>query len=758
MRRRGLVAVLALVAAAAVAPTALARSAEQRFASYELSTICDPAPAVGGLCPASVSATVKTSGYLKFSWVNPRSSDSVPPSNAPLPYDDKVIEFSVDGGAWTGSATVLAPSTSPQLGPDRVAPGTHTITVRVRWVRDGGGRHGFFGTLRVWTTEARIARLELPFNERLEAAKARLRPTVERLAARKTAIENEILAERRRGDAAVARMRASDQRVRELTNDYLRTRRTLARLVTTTPNIAEAGQGFVQALQQVGNRIAAVERDIVLAVRNGRNPAALNRQLADLRGQIVRLDRGLEERRPAANRDLRTRWKTALRDQAEAMHAQRVAEADADYERQQAETEIRRLLDERATLDREAIEIGAALASLDFDVREITVRAGGEVVYAATGSREDYQRIVELDARLAEAKQALDAIEPVREDIRQSFYRAQKDVIAAEALLAGRIMSAATWRAINEGVFYLWDVGSAFARGGPIAALTQATQKLMEGILSGAILADQGVQGDEVRREIEEEWHRGFTDTLSAGKLGRLVGERVVKETVIKAGRDTLNKWIAEVTLGPFGQPLPAASPSPFSKPLPSAADVRKWLQAPRQFGATEKNIENLRRGFRLNRGSLGGLTEGILRDLGKTFFRTAINEFERAAWVDFIEKDLIARARYPIYRLTTQYYWDAYDGYEALLHAKTRLIDSARDAGTAYRVDVSRPLPPDAQLEISLGMVVRSAESPPPVVSIAGTNATLVSRSADGTRATYRIAASALDTGTDGLATLSLR
>lgn len=737
-------AVAAVALAVTVVPAAHGRSSDavQHLTNFSLG--CDPAVLSGGYCSGVYTQEVETFGALKAQV----AADS---SNCPVAY-----EYAFDNGPW--SAAVGGHS---NFGP--VAPGKHSVQIRAKNTSPPPPNNfacaltRFAGRALIDVTHARVSQLDLSFGDRIAAARRNVQARVVQFGQQKVEHERRVEAAQGRIEAALQATRVHNVRLFERDREYRRIRAALARLYAATPRPRDASEGFAQALRQTGDRIAALESEIVARTRSGSGLGDLARRLTRARADFVELSRGLEARRPAANRDLRRRWQAALRDQRDDMHRLRVAGAQADYDRGRAEADALELLKERTTLDRQAFELAEEIALFSYDVHEIRITADGELVYHAVGTRNDVLRLQSLNTRLDETQKALTEIAEVRERIKKAHEAANKDLIKAEALVAGRIMSSAGWRALVDGVFYLWDVGSAFAKGGPIGALTTATQKLIEGTLSGA-MEFQGVDPKSIEAELNAAYDRGIVEAISGRKLGIMAGERLVKETAIKAGRDRLNKEIAETLLGPFGAPVPPAGPAVFSRKLPSLADIQAWRRAPRWFGTTEQQLKTLRRGASLNRGTIGGITEGMFRDLGKSFFKTAIDEFERAAWVDFFQKDILARAQFPLLWAAHDLYWEAHDAHDELLAEKAEILAKGMDPQTGYRVLVAKPFRPSAQLEVVLQLSTLTQRTAPPAVEVGRAPAQLVGRSADRTAATYRVAASGVQTAAEGLATLALR
>lgn len=743
-------AVAVAIAASVAAPPAHADPATSGLFGHPFSVSCGEGGAPSGTYCKPYAVTVSTGGRLEIGYTLPGDNRET--------CQDMDVEFSIDGRVWN-TVRRRAGSYNVGGGPGIVTPGPHTISLRGRRVNNSCVPMSHFGGyLNISWTIPRINRLDLSFADRLAAAKRDLQPAAQRIAQRKTQIERLVLEARARGQAALNRKASLDAQLRRVYDDYIRTRRALARLYSLQPR-QNGGEGFTQAIRQVGNRIGRLEATIVqITRRTGRTPTSLQGNLARERRTLADLQEGLDERRTRENRDLRRRWRQGLQDSQDQLHDLRLAEARADYERAKAFGEIRELLSERTALDREAFQLADRLKTLDLDVREIRATAGGELVYHATGRREDYERLKDLNERIELARQALADLDAKREELGETFFAAQREVIAVEALLASRIMTAAGLRAFVDFAFNLFDVGVAFARGGPIGALSETAKKALETAISNAVTPSSGFAPDSIEARINAQYDAGLKEAITGERIGKTVAERVVKETVLKAGRDTLNQWLASEAFGDLGVAFAStpSGPSPFSRSLPSLKDLREWNRAARYLDHTEGQIKNLKQGFRANRGSLGSALEGALKDLAKSSFKEAIDELEEAAWRGFIEKEMIARSQYAVYKVAVDLSFDAFEAHDAFLAAKQRVLDGARDDDSAYRLHVSKTFPDDAQLEIRVTIVRQTQEAVSLALLVGGARAELVRR--EGDTLVYRLGARSIDSGDQGLATLEVR
>lgn len=734
-------AVLAAFVAALAAPGMASAGREE--IPVNVAVTCAPEAIPGVYCSQPFSTAVTTAGWLQF-----RTAVS------PLPRDDARCDalqfsFSVDGGAWTGTGG----NTAVPIGPGAVARGRHTIEVRAR--RPGGPcrtLQSWGGTLLVQVSRPEVAVLDLNFRDRIAAVTAAVRQRARQIGERKDELDRLIEKAQDRMYAAARRWRAHEAQLFELLRYEGRVRQALRQLRAATGAPSERARGLQQGQAAVLANVAALERQIVDATRRGRDvgalPSRLRREraaLADLDADIVRASGGSPELK---------RWFAELGRLRNQQHELRVGEAMAEHEREEAEAEAKQLLDERALLDREATAGAMRLAMHDFDISTIEVREGGNPVYRAEGSSELYDRLRELDENIALAEQALREIEPVRRQAKNLFYGAQGQAIAAEARLADRLMSLAYTRYFVDVGFAALDVGIGFVRGGPIGAISEGAKKAFEIKVLQEVLPDpSGIDPNSIEAEINAEYRAGLKQTLSAERIVKAGSDRLISDTALRAGRDGLNKVLAKLYFGAAGHSLKNLAEAADVRNLPTPSTLRGFLRAKRTFGHIDSQIKRLQQGGRYSFRSFG---ESFLKDIGKTGVKAALDAVEHEAWRKFFEADLIARARYPLFKKVSSLYWEAYDARQGYLAEQTRLLNAGIEPESGFKKLVQESASPDAQLEIALGVVSTSRDPISLTVLLGGARADFVGRSADGTLS-YRLAASAI-TSQDGNLTLEVR
>lgn len=701
----------------------------------------DTSPRFTFTAPGSYTAAVKTPGALIVMLFNPGPADGC---------HGLTVDVKVDGGEARTLGVPAGAGSSPVIAP--VRRGERKIEVQARFTRPCSGT--VQATLSLTIGEDKLTAAQLGYVDRTNTLKRFVQPAAVSLASRRIAVDQALEKVGRDTYRAVERKHEATADLIEIGRAQAMLRRRLAALGRTPRlRMTPAASDALAAIRSVSAELARVEAQAVSAARAGRGLGDLNRRIGSLRGQVLSLELRVDGMRPDVVRD---QWRAVHREQhrlAVRYHELAVAQADAEHEREVGESTIARLLQARVPLDREAFDLAAHLASLDVDVRDVRVTANGRLVFHFQGQRTQFEQLAKLNAEIDEAKEALDALERVRRRAAETFYENQRLLIAAEAHLAATIWRAARVRALIDGLFHVWDLANAFAKGGPIAAALQATSKLIEAQIQERLQpGGRAPAPDSIEAEIARRYGVQLNETITQERMGYLVTERLARDSVGKAGRDALGGWLANNLWEKVG--APSTSPPRFSERFvaPTPARVAKWLRAERSFGHMNEQVKQLQKGFRVNRGLVGNFSANVLKDLGKTFLKRAVDEVEAQAWRDFFERDVIARASYPVYKLAKDLEWEAYEGHLALEQRRQALVDAGWDL-RGYRTPVSEAFDPDAQLEVTVQAVGLGAGDPPFAVTIGRTAVPFVSRS--GQTLIYRVSASQLEAGTQSTITI---
>ncbi len=501
-----------------------------------------------------------------------------------------------------------------------------------------------------------VGALRLDFRERRDRARDELAAGVQAMFTRKQAVDRRIDDARDRLSAAVERQNAIRARWINLDQRRRATRTALERLQRAERGLPQQGvEGHRAVVDQIGRRIARLEGTIAARTRAGAGTAVHTRQLARQRRALADVEQGIVERGPAGTRDLRRRWLALQRDTHELLFDLHIDNAAAESARTEALDELTALVRERSELDEQAYAAALRLSSLDFDLRELRVRANGREVFRAVGSTDQFEKLQRFRTDIELAKQAEAALRPEFDRVRHAFYAAQREVIAAEADLAARLDYLAAARFTTDLAFAFLDVAMAYGSGGPVGAVTELVKKAAETQLS--VTAGSGYEPGSIEAEVNARYRAELKDTFSAPQLMKAGMERVAKETLTKPAKDALNRSLAQALFGPLGHRLQDAPTDIAGRPL-NATSLRALIRAPERLAHTDQQIEKLRKSGT----SLRSLGLTMLKDVAKLAAKSSLDDYEREAWITFFERDMYARARYAIYEVARDLYAQAED------------------------------------------------------------------------------------------------
>ena len=428
--------------------------------------------------------------------------------------------------------------------------------------------------------------------------------------------------------------------------------------------------------------------------KEGRRIRGLQRELA-VGGQFLETKIAPLQRRDPDNpglRALRAEWEAELRKLEDEILGLQGVLMRAEQRRGQAERALQSGLQKRSELNGRLYALARRLTALDFDVGEVTVKADGRLVLRALGSAKVWEQLQDLNARRRIAERALGSLETERRDAKAEFDAAQR-----RAITAGERLIDVFWADAGEGFavdagFLALDLGLAFAKGGFIGLAAETASKAAEAALKVVFPAKSA--DDAFGAEFKARYGASLKDSYSGPALERVAGERALKETFSKAlVKDPATKYLIErvYDLTKFKTAFRegvrgALVPAPGRERLSTLARA-----AARDLAPARKRIA----GFFKRRSGAKFVTD-VAKDALKATLKRRLEVREFDAWQDYFEADLYARTLWPAVQAASTYYWEAKDGYDALLAEQERLRRE-------FTVDLVEPFARGATLQIAL-------------------------------------------------------
>jgi hypothetical protein len=369
------------------------------------------------------------------------------------------------------------------------------------------------------------------------------------------------------------------------------------------------------------------------------------------------------------------------------------------------------------------VEIADALTGADLAFKEVVVTANGRTVFRAEGGP-SLLRLAALDSRLDELEPLVLKLERVRARARDRFLAEAEAASAALQRVADILWWNAHYHTAVDGAFMLIDIGEAWAKGGPLAALAEAINKGLQALYFDVMLPPKpGFEAGTVESLIDAQFNASLKNPTSVKSMARAAYDRGIKDMAFKRLRDgAINKHVMKWVFETYEKPAQLGTAIGVLSRAKTGAELTKaYRSLIRIEGALAKHHAKLKEGFSYK---FKDLAKGVVKDVAKTALKAELTAYEHAAWMRYIGPELQARLLFPYYQAASAKYWEAYDSYHAVLVEKTQLLDGF-DAG-AMRTAASEPFDDDAAVRVRVTLA-RPAPSVTFTVTLGGRATTRV-------------------------------
>lgn len=596
------------------------------------------------------------------------------------------------GGATAGEYTV-------DLGDFR--PGVNYVQVLRE---DHGYADGYTVQITAAAARVHIGSSRVSVSERLKRLARELRGQAADLDRAKHAVEDALPKQKDRIDRAEKAVAELEPQLPPILADIERTRSFLGQIGTAEQALPDSGRTEIAARDSLDNTVSSLQDQIVHAEEAGNTSLrqSLESRLGRTQSQLDVLVKSLAGKEGAVD-ELRERWVSRLRALNGKLFALRVRQAEAEQERALADGELKRALGRRAGLDDQLLAVAEQLDNVDFAIENVSVTADGRLVYKAEllGPFLDLQR---LDAEIAALGPAKDALDASRHAAMSDFLAAGKLSSAALAHVADQIMTTAYKKAAVDFVANGIDVLLAARKGGLIGASTETLKKVVETLgKEYGTEKGSGKYGSKGATEFNSEYNAKLSDAFLAKTALKIGAERIVKDSVLKYGKDTLNRKVGtlvfEKVYGSIPELYQQAAGALIARGVPSVEEIRQIQSA---VDSQAGKLGNLGKGYSYKLKDLG---ISILKDVTKNSLKLHFDVQEQQAWIDYFEKETIARMYFALYQVVADKYWQAYDYYNELLTEKAKLLEGY-DPTTHSRTTLDETFPGGAGLKITLTVV----------------------------------------------------
>jgi hypothetical protein len=436
-----------------------------------------------------------------------------------------------------------------------------------------------------------------------------------------------------------------------------------------------------KGLLALANQKSSLEKEIPkledrLAKRSAGNPSQdlspLISELETAKATLERINQLMAERMPPPpdTSAPQAALKRELQQLDDAAFQLEKDKAHADSELAFAEAGLQSAANTRSELFAKLVELGEQLTGLDALVLEITANAGGKRIFTAE-NKGDFSELKDLKSEIADMRQLLQESNAARQQARSEFLGASYEAVQALERVQHAIWKTAYTKVAIDFAYQMYDVAKAGANGGPVGALAEATKKIAENLTSEVLdyagfKMSGGVDPNSIEAEFNTQFGANLKEPLSPQQLTQAALTRGIKDSAFRLMKEKFNKGLGARLAG---ERLCAASGElAHYAELAATGDTLRRLST--KWDIMKKQVDELKTG----KYKLAKLGENVLKDASKTVLKAAADAIEREAWIDYFEKDIIARTYYPLYASNTYLYWKIYDQYNDLLKKEADL------------------------------------------------------------------------------------
>jgi hypothetical protein len=582
-------------------------------------------------------------------------------------------------------------------------------------------------TMRLLSAPVSIASASLDFDARVQRRAAKLRAQVATLGDRKSALEGQLVSQQARASRAIEGLSKLDPQIAKVQTAIGEVLGALNRLKADEQHADPALRGLLEAEDRYSKRVDALEQQILDAERRGGGAGKLKHELKLAHEQLASVESVLRDRvRGSPIGELKAQWLArlrtlqdrafALQDQAAALLAQ---QGDAD-------AQLTTLTGALRDVDNQLFDLGELLSRFEPEVTEVDAQTGGATIFKAK-AQYSYADLYAINQKIAAKRAQITEIEAGKKNAFATFRDAEKDAIASQKHLASLLYKLAYARFATDLLFDTYDIVKATAKGGVVGAVAEFGKKLIEkGLKELAGEPGNGIEPGSLEAQINAEFKAGLKDAYSQPQIVRVVGERLLKDTALKAGKDyanaTLGQYVFDKVEYPFRFKLESGSP------LPGGGLDYDRLKT--SLGRLEDQLKSLRKGFLGNfadkpslKKFFAGEAENIAKDALKTMIKGGLDRAEQVAWIDFFVNDAIARSLYTPYHAWADLWESAMTDLDNLLAQKAALLKGSPPGQLVTQL--STPFDQNAKLQISVSAGGYDDPSDPIQVFVNGVQAT---------------------------------
>jgi hypothetical protein len=287
-----------------------------------------------------------------------------------------------------------------------------------------------------------------------------------------------------------------------------------------------------------------------------------------------------------------------------------------------------------------------------------------------------FEAIQKINAETERLRKLLKKLGPLEKESRQNFQQAAQESSQALDLVSQAIMKSAYLQAAIESCDYFHEVGKGFSKGGPLGALTAAASKALSEATANYIMGESLIEASNPQAlEAKVEQQYGFKPNLfsqiDTGMVKSSGVNALVEDVIFSSARKKVDQQIT----ARVQEYLVNRATDQLIHNL-EVININIPLSVlEKQAGKLKLYNEHLKNLKAAGPNKLKNFAKGFAKEFAKNVMKKWAKAMEDQAWVNYFEKDMLARMYFAAHQATALAYWDTYDRYMAWQWTRKELV-----------------------------------------------------------------------------------
>jgi len=292
-------------------------------------------------------------------------------------------------------------------------------------------------------------------------------------------------------------------------------------------------------------------------------------------------------------------------------------------------------------------------------------------------------------------RKIVDKLRSLKEESQEQFQEAAQEARVALQRVTRAIMESFYLQAVIEGEFLAYEAAKGWGKGGPLGALTEALSEAASEAATNWLLGESIIEESNPQRleaMVEEKY--GFRPSLLAEFDVMMVASSAISTLLEEGILDPIKEQVDQKITAPAHQYLRGHMLGKWIEACSLLKDYKISLQTltdkAKKIGEYGDYLKSLKKA---EPKKLKDFAKGFLKNYSKNYMkRRARVLVEDEAWINYFEKDVVARMHFWWQQHSTVHYWLAYDNYLIWQRARDRLVEGY-DPKSGFKEIKSKPL-----------------------------------------------------------------